>query len=141
METAENLCLDFGCRRKRAFLQRAHWEKNIPLESFKFHGPAANVLRFSHPLCENRCKNSNGVATTLFLANNNTDFVGGGVGANLTTAGTCLDLPSGKCYNHSSYNGWETIGKYLRDGQGQKYRIGKQESILLILNFLRLNKL
>ena len=114
--------------------------RNIPLESVKFHGPAANGVRFLRQLRENGYKDSNGVATTLFLASNNTDPVGSGVGANPTTAGTCVGLPSGKCYNHSSYNGWETIDKYLRDGQGQKIQDRKTGEYIVNPEFRKIEE-
>ncbi|OFK85623.1 hypothetical protein HMPREF2796_10490, partial [Eikenella sp. HMSC071B05] len=114
--------------------------RNIPLESVKFHGPAANGVRFLRQLRENGYQDSNGVATTLFLASNNTDPVGGGVGANPTTAGTCVGLPFGKCYNHSSYNGWETIERNLKDANGQDILDARTGKAIVNPEFSKINR-
>ena len=54
METAENLCLDFGCRRKRAFLQRAHWEEKHPAGKLQIPRTSSQRATLFTPIARKR---------------------------------------------------------------------------------------
>ncbi|NUF09849.1 hemagglutinin repeat-containing protein [Snodgrassella sp. ESL0324] len=103
-----------------AYLQNVLGETNIPTEKNKFLGPAANIVDYYKMLSKNGYKDKNGINSTLFLADNNTDFVGRLVGANPATGGTCAGNPLGSCYSHGSYNGNYYLDQYLTNSNGQK---------------------
>ena len=54
METAENLCLDFSCRRKRAFLQRAHWEEKHPAGKLQIPRTSSQRATLFTPIARKR---------------------------------------------------------------------------------------
>ncbi|WP_100152692.1 hemagglutinin repeat-containing protein [Snodgrassella alvi] len=104
-----------------AYLQNVKGITGIPIEQTKYLGPAANIVGEFDMLNKNGYVDENGINSTLFLGNNNTDFVGRLVGLNPKTAGECVGNPLGSCYSHSSYNGAYNLEQYLLDENGKKY--------------------
>ncbi|PIT47590.1 hypothetical protein [Snodgrassella alvi] len=104
-----------------AYLQNRLNATDIPIEKTKFLGPAANIAGQYKMLEKNGYIDPDGINSTLFLANNSTDFVGGLVGYNPVTAGQCIGSPLGSCYSHSSYNGDYYLNEYLKDPDGKEY--------------------
>ncbi|MGE9549582.1 hypothetical protein [Snodgrassella sp. CS2] len=104
-----------------AYLQNVKGITGIPIEQTKYLGPAANIVGEFDMLNKNGYVDENGINSTLFLGNNNTDFVGRLVGLNPVTAGNCTGNPLGSCYSHSSYNGAYYVEQFLLDKNGKKY--------------------
>ncbi|PIT09058.1 hypothetical protein [Snodgrassella communis] len=104
-----------------AYLQNRLNATDIPIEKTKFLGPAANIAGQYKMLEKNGYIDPDGINSTLFLANNSTDFVGGLVGYNPVTAGQCIGSPLGSCYSHSSYNGAYELDDNLLDPFNNKY--------------------
>ena len=104
-----------------AYLKNKKNVTNVPIAATKVLGPAANQIGAFALLQKNGRVDEDGISSTLFLSNLNTDFVGRLVGMNLKTAGECRGNPFGSCYSHSSYNGHYYLEEYLKDENGNEY--------------------
>lgn len=104
-----------------AYLKNKKNVTNVPIAATKLLGPAANLIGLFAMLQDNGWVDKDGISSTLFLSNHNTDFVGRLVGMNLKTAGECRGNPFGSCYSHSSYNGHYYLNEYLQDENGREY--------------------
>ncbi|WP_239327018.1 hemagglutinin repeat-containing protein [Snodgrassella gandavensis] len=104
-----------------AYLQNKKDETGTPISRTKYLGPAAHIIGEYEMLQKNGYIDEDGINSTLFLGNHNTDFVGRLVGLNPVTAGECIGNPLGSCYSHSSYNGAYELDENLLDPFGNKY--------------------
>lgn len=104
-----------------AYLQNVKGITDILIEKTKYLGPAANIKGEYDMLEKNNYVDKHGISNTLFLGNNNTDFVGRLVGLNPVTAGNCTGNPLGSCYSHSSYNGAYYLEPFLLNENGKVY--------------------
>lgn len=71
-----------------AYLQNVKGMTGMPIEQTKYLGAAAANIKGEYGMLnKNGYFDEDGIKSTLFLANNNTDFVGRLVGLNPVTAG------------------------------------------------------